>query len=99
MITRIEKCPSHLKRFRAYMSDGCYYDFGKIGVETFIDKRNTRIREHYYNYHLGKPIDKAIIKYLIVCPTLLEVFLLYGRFDTIEQNALFLNKILSDKNI
>ena len=48
-IIKIENSPRKNKRFRVYMDDNKYYDFGLENpvIGTYIDHHNKQIRENY----------------------------------------------------
>lgn len=98
MITKITNSPVQFKRYRVYMDNGKHYDFGFKGGSTYIDHHDKKKRLNYWKRHLGNPTEKTLIENLVPSPALFSSMLLWGEYDTIEQNAFFLNELWEKKH-
>lgn len=98
-IVKIIKSPVKNKRFRVYMDDEKYYDFGldKPVNGTYIDHHDNKIRDNYRNRHLGNRHEYELISTLTPSPSLFSYYLLWGDFTNINDNIKMLNKIFDYK--
>lgn len=94
IINRIESSPLKTKRFRAYTSDGNYYDFSLRGANTFLDHGDINKRDAYRKRHLGNPKEKQLIENLTMSPSLLSYYLTWGKYTDINKNIILLNNLL-----
>jgi hypothetical protein len=53
MIRQTTDSPIKNKKYRAYIDNGKYYDFGLKGSSTYLDHRNIKMRDNYRKRHLG----------------------------------------------
>ena len=93
-ITNIKKSPRKNKRFRVYLNDETFYDFGLKGGETYIDHYNKEMRFNYRARHLANGSENQLIKNVIPSPALFSYYLLWGQSKNIEKNIKFLNSLL-----
>lgn len=96
-IVKIQPSTRYNKRFMATISDGSIIHFGQLLGETYIDHKDRDKRKNYIARHLGNSKEKLLIDNLIISPSLLSMFILWGMFPTIEQNLEYLNKELKKK--
>lgn len=96
-IINIEKSPIKNKRYRVYLSNNTYFDFGLDGGKTYIDHKNVKLRENYLKRHLANSTEKYLINNLIPSPALFSAILLWGPFTTLSQNITFLDNLLKNK--
>lgn len=82
--------PRKNKRYRIYMNDGKYYDFGLEGGLTYLDHKDKTKRDNYRRRHYAQ--EKTLIDNLIPSPALFSWALLWGDSDDIMQNIRSLNK-------
>jgi hypothetical protein len=97
-ILHIEKSPKKNKRFRVYLDNDKYYDFGLDTGSTYIDHYDEHKRENYLKRHLGNKKENELINNLIPSPSLFSAYLLWGPYTEITQNIKHLNKLFK-KNI
>jgi hypothetical protein len=103
MIKQISNSPVKHKRLRVYMDNGKHYDFGykssdgKLG-STYIDHHDKTKRKNYWLRHLGNPTEKKLIKNLVPSSSLFSAMLLWGEYETLEQNAFKLNELWEAKH-
>jgi hypothetical protein len=95
-IVKVEPSPRQTKRFRAFINNGKYIDFGLKEGKTFIDhgdldKRMNFISRQYW----GR--QKELIDNLTLSPALLSMYLLWGYNTDINKNMEYLNKELAKK--
>jgi hypothetical protein len=98
MITKISDSPVQFKRYRVYMDTGKHYDFGLKGGSTYIDHHDKTKRLNYWKRHLGNHTEKTLITNLVPSPALFSAMLLWGQYETIEQNAFYLNELWGKKH-
>jgi hypothetical protein len=96
-IIKIINSPVKNKRFRVYLDDNTYYDFGlkdpKFG--TYIDHHDKEKRENYRRRHLGNKIERERITTYSPSPSLFSYYLLWGDNTSLKDNIKMLNNILS----
>lgn len=97
MIIKIEPSPLKNKRFRIFLSTNQHYDFGLKGGVTFIDHHDIDKRRNYWKRHLGNKIEKHLIENLVISPSLFSFYLLWGKFASLNDNIVWLDKLLEDK--
>ncbi len=93
MIIDIRKSPVKYKRFRVFMDDGKYFDFGMDGGSTYIDHHNKLIRKNYWKRHYANPTEKELIDNLVPSPSLFSAYLLWGDDTDIYKNINHLNTL------
>jgi hypothetical protein len=91
MIVSVESSRRKMKRFKVIMDDGREFHFGYDGGDTYIDHRERKKRQDYWARHMGNPIEKRLIDNLVPSPALFSAYLLWGPYQTIEQNVRHLN--------
>ena len=97
MILLTTNSPLKNKKYRAYINDGQYVYFGLKGSSTYLDHKDTVKRENYRKRHLGNKIENHLIKNLIISPSLLSYYLLWGPHKHINDNIKYLNNLLKSK--
>ena len=100
-IVKIIKSPVKNKRFRLYMDDDKYYDFGLENpvIGTYIDHKDKKIRENYRKRHLGNKRECELISYLIPSPSLFSYYLLWGDNENLNDNINMLNNMFKNKKM
>ena len=98
MIIKIESSPISHKRFRVFMDNGKYYDFGLKGGSTYINHHDMTKRLNYLKRHLANETENTLIKNLVPSPSLFSAYLLWGKYTTLEQNIHFLNELWKKKH-
>ena len=94
MIRQITDSPIKNKKYRAYIDNGKYYDFGLKGSSTYLDHKNIKIRDNYRKRHLGNKAENNLINNLIMSPSLLSYYLLWGPYTELDENIKFLNNLM-----
>jgi len=94
MIIKIVDSPLKNKRYRAELKDGRKIDFGLRGGFTYIDGADTLVRTNYWRRHLGNKTENRLIHDLVLSPSLLSAYVLWGQSRSIEKNVSVLNKLL-----
>lgn len=97
MIVKFEKSPLPTKRFRVTMDDGKHYDFGFVGGSTYIDHKDKTKRDNYRKRHLANPTEKKLNDNLVPSPSLFAMALLWGRYDNVKDNIIYLNELWRKK--
>lgn len=87
--------PRKNKRYRVYMNDGKYYDFGLDGATTYLDRKDKTKRDNYRRRHYANKIEKHLIDNLIPSPALFSYYILWGNSSDIMENIRALNKMFS----
>jgi hypothetical protein len=96
-IIYITESPRLFKKYRVYLNDGTYYDFGLDKSQTYLDHHDKTIRQNYRARHLANSKEKELIESLTPSPALFSYMLLWGQhIDLIKNiehlNSLFINK-------
>ena len=94
MIQEVITSPLKTKKYRAIMSDGSKIDFGLKGSSTYLDHHDETKRNNYRVRHLANDKEHYRIKHLIPSPALLSYYLLWGNYETLDDNIKYLNKLL-----
>jgi hypothetical protein len=94
MIRQTTDSPIKNKKYRAYIDNGKYYDFGLKGSSTYLDHKNIKMRDNYRKRHLGNKIESNLINNLIMSPSLLSYYLLWGPYTELDENIKFLNNLM-----
>jgi hypothetical protein len=92
-IIKITSSPRKNKRYRVFLNDGNYYDFGLLGGSTYIDHHDKIKRDNYRKRHYV--MEKKFIDKLTPSPSLFSYYLLWGDSDDINKNIMHLNKLLN----
>ena len=71
-----------------------YIDFGDKNGDTFLDHKDENKRLNYFNRHYNNKKEKKYIDNLIMSPSVLSLFLLWGPNKDIISNIILLNNIL-----
>jgi hypothetical protein len=98
-IINIEYSPRQNKRYRIYLDNGAFYDFGLLGGSTFLDHNSKQKREAYRARHIGNEKEEYLINNLIPSPALFSYWLLWGDSIDLDQNIKNLNKMFKKKYI
>jgi hypothetical protein len=92
-ILKVEQSPMKNKRFRVFLDSGKHYDFGLDTGSTFIDHGDNKKRNAYIARHFGNRVEKQLIENLVPSPALFSMFLLWGKYDSLEKNIDYLNDV------
>jgi len=95
-IIRIEQSPIKHKRLRAYLEDGSFVDFGLKNDDgsygsTYIDHKDSEIQYRYWVRHYGNKTERHLIDNMIMSPSLLSAYILWGPYTSIKKNVEWLN--------
>lgn len=96
-IIYITDSPRLFKKYRVYLNDGTYYDFGLDKSQTYLDHHDKQIRENYRLRHLGNPTERQLIESITPSPSLFSYYLLWGNFPTLIDNIEHLNELFIKK--
>jgi hypothetical protein len=93
-IIKLIKSPRKEKRYRVFLDNNEYYDFGLKNPTygTYIDHKDKIKRENYRSRHMGNEKEEYLIKNLIPSPSLYSYFLLWGDSTDLKKNIDNLNK-------
>ena len=94
-IIKLEDSQLKSKRFRIYLDNNKYDDFGlKDKHETYIDHKDKVRRDNYRRRHYNSIKEQPYIQNLIPSPALFSYYLVWGDSSSINQNIKTLNKLL-----
>lgn len=93
MIVKIVNSPVKNKRYRVYMDNGKYYDFGLYNGNTYIDHKDINKRNSYWARHYGNAIERKLIDNLVPSPSLFSAYLLWGKYTDLQKNIKELNRL------
>jgi hypothetical protein len=90
-IIRIEQSPIKHKRLRAILNDGSHVDFGLDTGSTYIDHKDPEIKYRYWARHYANKTERYLIDNMIMSPSLLSAYILWGAYPSIKKNVEWLN--------
>ena len=93
-IVKIENSPRKGKRYRVYLDNDIFFDFGQSGGRTYIDHLSKKKRDNYKKRHYSNSTEKHLIDTLTPSPALFSYYLLWGQHGDIMRNIDDLNKLL-----
>ena len=93
-IIKLIKSPRKNKRFRVFLDNLTYYDFGLDTGSTYLDHHDKQKRDNYRARHMGNDIEKHLIENFIESPALFSYYLLWGDSTDLKKNIENLNKKL-----
>ena len=91
-IVDIIKSDRDKKRFKIVLNNGKMYDFGCRGSQTYIDHHDKQKRDAYIKRHTASPLERNLISNLVPSPALFSIAILWGPFESIDDNINHLNK-------
>lgn len=86
------------KRFKAIFNDDKTINFGDINGMTFIDHKSEKKKANYIKRHINNPNEINIINNMKISPSLLSLFLLWGKYDDLNKNIDHFNNIINKYN-
>ena len=92
-IKEIQHSPIKNKRFRVILDNGKHYDFGLDTGSTYIDHHDIKKRNAYIARHFGNKLEKNLIINLVPSPALFSMYLLWGKYTSLEENIKWLNSL------
>jgi len=93
-ILRIEPSNRKNKRYKAILSDDGEIHFGLKNGKTYLDHKDNAKRLLYHARHYANTKERKLIDNMTLSPALLSLYLLWGYYDTMEENVKYLNKQL-----
>jgi hypothetical protein len=94
-ILKVEPSPVKNKRLRVFLDNEKYYDFGLDTGSTYIDHGDQKKRSAYFARHFGNKTEKQLIENLVPSPALFSMFVLWGKYNSLERNIEFLNSLFA----
>ena len=91
-IIKLVKSPRKNKRFRVYLENDIYFDFGLDGGNTYIDHGNKKKRDNYRKRHYAQ--ERKLIDNFIPSPALYSYYILWGDSTDINKNIEKLNRLI-----
>ena len=91
-IIKLVKSPRKNKRYRVYLENNEYFDFGLDGGNTYIDHGNKKKRDNYRKRHYAQ--ERKLIDNFITSPALFSYYLLWGDSTDINKNIEKLNRLI-----
>lgn len=95
MIVKIYTSPLKTKRYMVEMTDGKKIHFGLKGGNTYVDHNDKLKRDNYRARHYAQ--EKKFIDGLIVSPSLMSYYILWGDSTNITKNVATLNRMLKPR--
>jgi hypothetical protein len=92
-IIYITESPRLFKKYRVYLNDGTFYDFGLDKSQTYLDHKDKQMRENYILRHLGNETERKLIETLTPSPSLFSFYLLWGDKTSLVDNIEYLNSL------
>ena len=97
-IIYITESPRLFKKYRVYLNDGTYYDFGLDKSQTYLDHHDKMIRQNYQARHLANSVERQLIETLTPSPALFSYMILWGEHTDLIKNIEYLNSLLRMKH-
>jgi len=95
MINNIELSNRKNKRFMITINRGFKkIHFGDKNGSTFIDHKDEVKRINYFNRHYNNKNENRYIDQMILSPSVLSLFILWGPYTDIKDNLKLLNYVL-----
>ena len=95
-IIKVEQSPRQFKKYRVYLNNNKFFDFGLEGSETYLDHKDPVKKENYLKRHMANKIEYELIKNLIPSPSLFSAYLLWNTPD-LQENIKKLNTAFKNK--
>ena len=97
-IISISESPKKNKRFRVFLDDGRYFDFGLKDFKdgTYIDHHDKQKRLNYISRHLANYNEKKLIDSITPSAALFSMMLLWGESTDLYENIEILNEFLPE---
>ena len=90
-IEKINYSNNKNKRFTSIMSNGSRVHYGLKGAKTYIDHHDKQKRENYILRHINNTNEqKYILNLDPLSPSVHSLFLLWGKYDNIDQNKKYM---------
>ena len=99
MIVDIKPSPLKTKRYRVFLDNGNYYDFGLKAGSTYLEHKDIFKRKAYWKRHYANPTEQILIDNLIPSPALFSARLLWGHSSDLYDNINHLNNLWAKKHI
>jgi hypothetical protein len=93
-IQRITASSKKNKRFKVILENGNSYDFGLLNGSTYIDHGDKAKRDAYWARHYANDRERYLIDNIIMSPSLLSAYILWGSSKSIQKNIKELNHAL-----
>ena len=95
-IKSITASPKRNKRFRVTLVNGKHYDFGLLNPVngTYIDHGDKELRYRYWARHYGNARERELIDNMVMSPSLLSAYILWGMSKSIQKNIKELNNLM-----
>jgi hypothetical protein len=93
-IINIIKSKRKNKRYSAILSDNRIIHFGDKNGSTYLDHNDKKMRDNYIKRHYANQKEKYLIDNLIISPSLLSMYILWGKYTDIYKNMIYLNNLL-----
>ena len=91
----VEIKPSRVKnkRYTVTLNDGRRFSFGAEHGQTYVDHHSIQLRTAYRKRHFGSSKEKPLLENLTPSPSVLAYYTSWGRYETIDQNIQYLNRL------
>ncbi len=96
-IINIIKSSKKNKRYSAILDDNRIIHFGLKNGSTYIDHYDQKKRLNYIKRHYSNHKEQYLIDNLIISPSLLSMYILWGKYTDIYKNMNYLNNLLLKK--
>jgi hypothetical protein len=100
-IIKIINSPKKNKRYRVFLDDNSFYDFGLKNPTygAYIDHHDKTIRDNYRKRHLNNKNEFELITNLTPSPSLFSYYVLWGDYININDNIKMLNNMFKNKKL
>jgi len=95
-IIKIEESPKLTKRYRVFLDNNSFYDFGLDDGQTYLDHSDKKKRDNYLKRHMSNKTEFNLISNLVPSPSLFSAYLLWNT-PNLDENIKILNELFKNK--
>jgi hypothetical protein len=96
-IINVVKSDRKGKKYTAILDNAKEVHFGSDVSQSYVEGASDEKREAYLRRHMANSVEKHRIDNLIMSPSLLSAYLLWGSTRNLEDNIKILNRLIKDK--
>ena len=95
-IIKIEESPKLTKRYRVFLDNNSFYDFGLDDGPTYLDHSDKKKIDNYLKRHMANKTEFNLISNLVPSPSLFSAYLLWNT-PNLDENKKILNELFKNK--
>ena len=95
-IIEIKERPKLTKRYRVFLVNNSFYDFGLDDGKCYLDHGDKKKRDNYLKRHMANKTEFNLITNLVPSPSLFSAYLLWNT-PNLDENIKILNELFKNK--